>query len=93
VAFIEKEPTNSGVMAAHAGAEPSIAHVRRPLKKSKRNQYYKDLDRYNGTFCGAEGTWDDHDHKTNGEPFKGIPVCAECLRIRDEEKRHASRAN
>jgi hypothetical protein len=68
----------------------TIYHIRRPLKKQRGNQFYKDYSRGQGTYCGAPETAFDVPHRgracewTNAQ-IHHIP-CKECCRIRAKTK-------
>jgi len=68
-----------------------IFHIRRPLKKQKGNQFYKDRsNRSNGTYCGAEETAHDVGWMGQAERWindKGVVFepCEACIMIRKSE--------
>ena len=75
-----------------------IYHIRRPLKKQKGNQFYRDRSiRSNGTYCGAPETSQDIACKdraerwTNDENTTYIP-CRECCKALRSDKHYGRHA-
>ncbi len=72
-----------------------IYHIRKPFKKQRVNQYYKDYsNRGNGTFCGAIETSFDTRHSEKavdwankaGIAFKACKACKELKMVTDFNK-------
>lgn len=61
-----------------------IYHIRKPLKMSKRNQWYKDTsDRGNGTFCGAPETEYDILPNQKAIIWGNHEPCSDCIKLRN----------
>ena len=60
-------------------------HIRRPLRKARGTQYYRDRsDRGQGTYCGLPET--DRDIGPNDRIWDVAATCQHCLETRGKER-------